>query len=89
MLREFREMLKPPLSPPAERRRYGANRYRFSNDLDVNPIWVNAKPAAGARTFDSNHRLLLVGPLTFFHLEVTKGPKHHFHESDDDLIAGH
>ena len=50
---------------------------------------MEAKPAAGARTFGSNHRLLWVGPLTLSHLQVTKGPKHHSHEGDEHLPAGH
>ena len=51
---------------------------------------MEAKPASGARTFGSNHRLLvLVGPLTFSHLQVTKGPKQRLHEIKNDLIAGH
>ena len=51
---------------------------------------MEAKPASGARTFGSNHRLLvLVGPLKFSHLQVTKGPKQRLHEIENDLIAGH
>ena len=51
---------------------------------------MEAKPASGARTFGSNHRLLvLVGPLTFSHLQVTKGPKQRLHEIENDLIAEH
>jgi hypothetical protein len=82
-------MLKPTLSPPAERHRYGDSRWFFFNDLDGNPLWAESKPASGARNFGSNHRLLLVGPLTSSYLQFTKGPKHHFHGSGDDLIAGH
>ena len=50
---------------------------------------MEAKPASGATTFGCNHRLLLVGQLTLSYLEITKGPKHHFHEIENDLIAGH
>ena len=82
-------MLKSALSPPAERHRYGASRWFFSNDLDGNPLWAETKPAAGARTFCSSHRLFLVGPLTFSHLRVTRGPTQHLHKNENDLIAGH
>ena len=50
---------------------------------------MDAEPAAGPKTFGSNHRLLLVGPLPFSHLQVTKGPKQHLHEIKNDLVAEH